>query len=1155
MTGEEELEDVGVGEMEEDANEAVEEVVMEEDEGKETDIDGEEEEALGKEEEKRVERVEKEGPKQKLGKKDWAKEDDEEVEGEEGEGGYLGQVNEGIEKVEEEGEKRELVNREEAEELGAEKKKRKVGMKEVEKWEEELGEEEREERADKTDLEEDLREEKDWAEEDNGKVEEEEKGAENGEFLWQEKKGVKEVEEKEAMEEEDEEWEQNKGGFSEEQDREQRCVDKEAQNHQKAAGGHDDNEKLEKKRNHFMESIAALNLEAVEDAQQDDLNECQSFEDTQTEDTNGRQQDEGPGDREDPPVYTQGGRKLDQMAEGGPEDHLALEEEQRKPWSNECCITEALTTQVERRGKEGGQWKKENSESKDDEETDTESQSHKNRVPALLATQFQDRLEKPSEDQEGTTDEEEIEFEHLTEEDTESEVEDVLKVYSKDDHPTDIFHTLKEFRESSLLTDLTLSTEDGERIPVHSPVLAAVSSLIRERLWKGDRQNTQIETANNYMNAKAQRWSVSLCPEVSSLGLHAVLEFAYTGAISAFNRGTGGLIQTAACVLGVPRVLDLCNEEEEKSMTNDDKKAEWRISASEQMNVTLQSIREMWVEKVGCDVILEAVKGSLQVHRVILAASSDYFRAMFTSGMKESYQHCVTLPFIQASELEALIGCSYSGMLPLRWGCVFEITGTSLQLQYQPALSLCFDFMQQEINPHSCLDVVSFAEAYKMVQLLEVSEDFVLRQFQKVARTSKFKDLPAKQLLRYLNSHSLCVSSELVVFRAVMAWIQAHPKTTLKLAKELMKTIQFPLMTFKEFKEVQTMNILSNHCLAELYETIFEEFCSNSTTPQSQCRIYMPKESLVLVGGDKITEDLSKRSTSRELWFGNSLRNHTGIVKAMEWRKLGEMPEPERFSHEVAVLRGQLYVVGGRNYYGLHDILNSAYRYDPLQNSWERLPDMQEYRCSFSLVVLNEMLYAIGGDSVQLNLGSVERFCLTTNSWSFTHSLDMALSGHVAKVLDKQIHISGGLSDGYQCVASLFLYDPERGSTYLAGMSKPRAHHCMETMGSHLYVAGGITVDDNMVTIDQLACEVYNPLDNSWTSFTSLPVPHVGAGSAVLEGKFYVLGGYSQEDYSDTKLVHRYDPAATRWENMGRMPGPNNDIGASLLCLPAHLRS
>lgn len=164
------------------------------------------------------------------------------------------------------------------------------------------------------------------------------------------------------------------------------------------------------------------------------------------------------------------------------------------------------------------------------------------------------------------------------------------------------------------------------------------------------------------------------------------------------------------------------------------------------------------------------------------------------------------------------------------------------------------------------------------------------------------------------------------------------------------------------------------------------------------------------------------------------------------------------------------------------------------------------------------------------------------------------MGGHVAKVLQGQIFISGGLSNDNLYLASMVLYDPEKGSTFLSTMANPRARHCMETLGEYLYVAGGITTNKNMSIVDHLACEVYNPAADSWTTFTSLPVPHVGAAGVVLEGKFYVLGGYSEEDYTDTKMVHRYDPTAQTWENMGKMPGPNNDIRATLLCLPSHFR-
>lgn len=749
------------------------------------------------------------------------------------------------------------------------------------------------------------------------------------------------------------------------------------------------------------------------------------------------------------------------------------------------------------------------------------------------------KLQDQPQDEDESTDDDETEL--LGEEDIDDFDQSKVKIYYQHNHPTEIFNTLKEFRDGLILTDLVLETVDGKSISVHAIVMAAVSSFVWKILYK--RESTE---------KKSQ--PVNLGKGVEDVGLEAVVEFAYTGAISCLNSGTVKVIKTAARSLGAPRVLEICANLERVSSKTPAQKKEETIPASEQFRMSLEKIEGLWTNHVGCDITLDVLSASFRAHRVILAASSDYFRAMFTLGMRESTQSSVYLKFLSAPELEALIDCSYSGAVSLSWNCVFEITSTALQLQYQPALSLCLSFLEQEMNPHSCLDVASFADAFGMVQLLEIAEDFVLRQFQKVARTAKFKDLTARNLLKYLNSFALCVPSELVVFRAVVKWIEAKPKKRLRLAKELMKTIHFPLMTFREFKEVQALNIWSNHSLQELYEAIFEEFCSNQAEAQNQCRIYLPKESLVLSGGDQISDDLGSRSISKELWFGNSLRNHTGIIKAMEWRKLNEMPQPARFSHEVAVLNGQLYVIGGKKYYGTSDTLNSVFRYNPHQNSWEELAPMQQERCSFSLVVLDAKLYAIGGQCHPDYIENVEQYCPTANSWSFTFPLDLPLGGHVARVLQGQIFISGGLNNDYRCLNSMFVYHPEKGSTYLKNMTQPRSHHCMEVLGDCLYVAGGLSSSANPNIIDLLTCEMYNPAADSWTFFPPLPVPHVGAGSAVLEGKFYVLGGYSQEDYSDTKMVHRYDPTTHQWENMGKMPGPNNDLRACVLCLPEHLR-
>ncbi|XP_024290265.2 kelch-like protein 33 [Oncorhynchus tshawytscha] len=739
--------------------------------------------------------------------------------------------------------------------------------------------------------------------------------------------------------------------------------------------------------------------------------------------------------------------------------------------------------------------------------------------------------------------------------------EEKVRTFYRHTYPKEVFQGLEQLRDSSLLTDLTLSTEAGQHLYAHSPVLAAVSTLVHQRLQERDEEMEKRRGGRDVdMDIKTEIF-ISLGPEVGLVGLAGVVEFAYTGGLAALNRHTLAQIQTAATTLGAPRVLELCSEEEEKMKKGVEKRAEEKnISTEEQMKVSLQSIRELWAERVGCDVELEVGGTSFHVHRVLLAASSDYFRGMFTSGMRESQQPCVALPFLEASELEALIGCSYSGSLSLSWGYVFEITCTALQLQFQPTLLLCLDFLEREMDAHSCLDVASFALAYGMPGLLEEAEDFVLRNFQEVSTSLKFLDLPADKLLDFLHSDGLCAPSELAVFRAVVVWVEANPAERLAQAQELMTGVRFQLMTFKEFREVRAINLrmeCSSDTEVNLYGSALKEFGFSLPETLDQCRIRRPKDALVLVGGDQLDPDLGKRLPSRQLWFANSLRTGTGLVKAMDWRILGEIPEKPRFRHGVGVMEGRLYVIGGCEFYTKTDTLKSVYRYDPMQDSWQRLADMQEYRSNFSVVVWGDRLYAIGGDmDMNTNLDSVEDYSPVSDTWSFAKPLDQALSGHAATLLDGEIFISGGFDCRYQCLTSMFLYHPERGTTYLAEMSQDRAQHCMEVLhhgGGGLCVVGGVCNLHTFYT-DQLACEVYDSVSDSWSALTPLAIPHVGAASVVLEGKIYVLGGYCQEDYRETRLVHRYEPITQRWENIGKMPGPNTDIRACLLHLPKHLR-
>lgn len=69
-----------------------------------------------------------------------------------------------------------------------------------------------------------------------------------------------------------------------------------------------------------------------------------------------------------------------------------------------------------------------------------------------------------------------------------------------------------------------------------------------------------------------------------------------------------------------------------------------------------------------------------------------------------------------------------------------------------------------------------------------------------------------------------------------------------------------------------------------------------------------------------------KRVPSQTLWFAQQFHRGPGLIRNIEWRQFAEIPEPARFRHCVCVLNDNLYVLGGRKYYGALDILKSAFR-------------------------------------------------------------------------------------------------------------------------------------------------------------------------------------------------------------------------------------
>ncbi|OPJ67987.1 kelch-like protein 33 [Patagioenas fasciata monilis] len=686
-------------------------------------------------------------------------------------------------------------------------------------------------------------------------------------------------------------------------------------------------------------------------------------------------------------------------------------------------------------------------------------------------------------------------------------------------------------RTAGQLVDVAVGPEGDV---AHAVVLASISSFFLHFL-EGRTRDLRQEPLPH----------VPLPPGATLRGWRAVLAFAYGGTVP---HGQDQEVQEAAQALGAPRVVAACGQRLES-----DPQDRGPEPLEEQWE-TLRAMERLHASGLGCDLQLRAGDEVIPVQRLALSCSCDFFRGLFTCPMREA-THDPAAPLatgLSPAELRLLLSFAYTGAVAGPWSAILEAAETSLHYQAWGLLTLCMDVFTHGLTPETVPDVLAFAGAYGLAQVGRVAEDYILATFPSVMATPAFLDLPAHLLIRLLRSDSLNVLNELEALEAASRWLMANGDDQEDLAKEVLSSVRFTLMSGRELKKIPSVTA------GVADPKILRELVIASLTPVAQlpCRVRSLQEVLVVCGGDKLTNNLAARKPSRHLWFAHRYLSAVGLVKQVEWRALGDFPDGPRFRHAVAVVGNSLYVLGGKRYYGVHDTLASVYRYQPMDGSWERLASMTCGRSYFAAVALGEVIYALGGSSGDLYCtDTVECYDVAQDTWRRCWPLPMALCGHAACALDGALYVSGGCDEASQCQAALLRYAPGRPAMVLAPMNGQRAGHVMEEAGGHLYVAGGLCQRDGQTGYrDQLAFEVYSPKLDTWVLLSPLPQAHVVGGAAVLGGELLVLGGYSHETYRDTHLIHAYQPGSRRWITRGTLPHAYTDLQACVLTVPPALR-
>lgn len=233
-----------------------------------------------------------------------------------------------------------------------------------------------------------------------------------------------------------------------------------------------------------------------------------------------------------------------------------------------------------------------------------------------------------------------------------------------------------------------------------------------------------------------------------------------------------------------------------------------------------------------------------------------------------------------------------------------------------------------------------------------------------------------------------------------------------------------------------------------------------------------------------------------------------------------------RVNHQVAVVNGKIYVIGGED--SQKNYLNSIEMYDPETNTSTIKASMSNARSNFTAVVLNGKIYAIGGyDGSGTYINSIEEYDPSTDTWTTKTPMNYSRSKHEAVVLNNKIYVIGGYAKSSENTTASISntveeYDPSANAwTIKEPMKDSRENHQVVVVDGTICCLGG---DKGSIYYNSV--EQYDPNTNVWTTKAPMRAKRTRLQAVAVENTIYALGGISEGSTSlGTAEKYTVEPA------------------------------
>ncbi|XP_021196230.3 kelch-like ECH-associated protein 1B isoform X2 [Helicoverpa armigera] len=510
------------------------------------------------------------------------------------------------------------------------------------------------------------------------------------------------------------------------------------------------------------------------------------------------------------------------------------------------------------------------------------------------------------------------------------------------------------------------------------------------------------------------------------------------------------------------------------------------------------------------DVVLEVGNELFHVHKVVLAAGSPYFKAMFTSGLKECEMSRVRLQGVCPSAIAWLVYFLYTGKIRITEITVCQLLPAATMFQITNVIDACCAFLERQLDPSNAIGIANFAEQHGCVDLKKKANQFIERHFTQVCQEEEFLQLTPQELICMIRRDELNVREEREVYNAVLSWVKYDEDRRHPRMEHILQAVRCQYLTPSFLKEqMSTCAVLKK---------------------VPACREYLAKIFKDLTLHKKPVVKERRPNTPRIIYVaGGYFRHSIDLFEAFNlddncWTTLPRLTVP-RSGLGAAFLKGLFYAVGGRN-----TSPGSSYDsdwvdvYNPATEHWRPCSPMSTPRHRVGVAVMDGLLYAVGGSAGSEYHKSVECYDPERDTWTSVASMGCARLGVGVAVVNRLLYAVGGF-DGARRIASVECYHPENNCwNEVAPMNIARSGAGVAAMNQYIYVVGGYDGSQQLASVER-----YDTERDVWELVAPVHIARSALSLTVLDNKLYALGGYDGTSFLD--IVEVYDPSTNTWSS------------------------